>query len=133
MAFSNLNGLTFYLLTSLLLCRLLEFLNDSCPFHLLQVLLQHKDREVHVGEAFGTHDGVAFCILPPLRPPATKCYIFQALMLRMLLRQPIERADAISGWKEFTAKDGRKYYYNKETKESKWTMPEEMIKVEPLA
>lgn len=29
-------------------------------------------------------------------------------------------------WKEFTAPDGRKYYYNKATKESKWTLPDEM-------
>lgn len=29
-------------------------------------------------------------------------------------------------WKEFTAPDGRKYYYNKTTKESRWTMPDEM-------
>lgn len=29
-------------------------------------------------------------------------------------------------WKEYTAPDGRKYYYNRETKESKWTMPEEL-------
>ena len=27
-------------------------------------------------------------------------------------------------WKEFTAPDGRKYYYNKATNESKWTNPE---------
>ncbi len=29
-------------------------------------------------------------------------------------------------WKEFTSPDGRKYYYNKATKESRWTTPEEM-------
>ena len=31
-------------------------------------------------------------------------------------------------WKEHTAPDGRKYYYNKESKESRWVMPEEMKK-----
>ena len=29
-------------------------------------------------------------------------------------------------WKEFSAPDGRKYYYNRTTKESKWQMPEEL-------
>lgn len=32
-------------------------------------------------------------------------------------------------WKEYTSPDGRKYYYNKATKESKWTMPEELKKL----
>lgn len=39
---------------------------------------------------------------------------------------PTERADASTPWKEFTTADGRKYYYNKITKLSKWTMPDEM-------
>ena len=34
----------------------------------------------------------------------------------------------ISDWKEFTAPDGRKYYYNSTTKVSSWTMPEELKK-----
>lgn len=29
-------------------------------------------------------------------------------------------------WKEFVSPDGRKYYYNRTTKESRWTMPDEM-------
>ncbi len=33
---------------------------------------------------------------------------------------------ATTDWKEFTAPDGRKYYYNKTTKESKWTLPDEL-------
>jgi len=39
-----------------------------------------------------------------------------------------EQKDATSSsdWKEFTAPDGRKYYYNKTTKESRWSMPDEM-------
>lgn len=36
---------------------------------------------------------------------------------------PLHSATA---WKEFTAPDGRKYYYNRITKESKWTLPDEM-------
>lgn len=43
-----------------------------------------------------------------------------------LLQLSQERADTSGQWKEFTAPDGRKYYYNKVTKESRWTMPEEM-------
>ncbi|XP_074560461.1 pre-mRNA-processing protein 40A-like, partial [Curcuma longa] len=39
---------------------------------------------------------------------------------------PMQRADASTDWKEFTAADGRKYYYNKVTKQSKWTMPDEL-------
>lgn len=37
-----------------------------------------------------------------------------------------EKEDTAPAWKEFTAPDGRKYYYNKLTKESKWEMPAEM-------
>ncbi|KAL3634100.1 hypothetical protein CASFOL_021154 [Castilleja foliolosa] len=36
------------------------------------------------------------------------------------------RADASTVWKEFTTSEGRKYYYNKETKQSKWTIPDEL-------
>ncbi|KAL3619545.1 hypothetical protein CASFOL_036606 [Castilleja foliolosa] len=36
------------------------------------------------------------------------------------------RADASTVWKEFTTPEGRKYYYNKETKQSKWTIPDEL-------
>ncbi|XP_074564477.1 uncharacterized protein LOC141821011 [Curcuma longa] len=38
----------------------------------------------------------------------------------------ILRADASTDWKEFTTSDGRKYYYNKATKQSKWTIPDEL-------
>ncbi|XP_050943435.1 pre-mRNA-processing protein 40A isoform X1 [Cucumis melo] len=38
----------------------------------------------------------------------------------------IWRADASTNWKEFTSPEGRKYYYNKITKESKWIIPEEL-------
>lgn len=36
-------------------------------------------------------------------------------------------------WKEFSAPDGRKYYYNRTTKESKWQMPEELKQANALA
>ncbi|KAH9655516.1 pre-mRNA-processing protein 40A [Citrus sinensis] len=41
-------------------------------------------------------------------------------------REGDERADAASDWKEFTSPDGRKYYYNKVTKQSKWSIPDEL-------
>ncbi|KAL6010577.1 hypothetical protein ACLOJK_001011 [Asimina triloba] len=37
-----------------------------------------------------------------------------------------QRADASTVWKEFTTPEGRKYYYNKVTKQSKWTIPDEL-------
>ncbi|RZB68211.1 Pre-mRNA-processing protein 40A isoform F [Glycine soja] len=39
---------------------------------------------------------------------------------------PIERADASTVWKEFTSSEGRKYYYNKVTQQSTWSIPEEL-------
>ncbi|XP_031118297.1 pre-mRNA-processing protein 40A isoform X3 [Ipomoea triloba] len=42
------------------------------------------------------------------------------------LMTPLERAEALTGWKEFTTENGRKYYYHKEKKESKWEIPEEL-------
>ncbi|PPD70121.1 hypothetical protein GOBAR_DD32994 [Gossypium barbadense] len=52
------------------------------------------------------------------------------------LMTPIERADASTVWKEFTTPEGETicdqeiafegYYHNKVTKESKWTIPEEL-------
>ena len=42
-------------------------------------------------------------------------------------------ADTASDWKEFTSPDGRKYYHNRKTKESKWTMPEEMKRAQAAA
>ncbi|KAJ4824336.1 hypothetical protein Tsubulata_004299 [Turnera subulata] len=37
-----------------------------------------------------------------------------------------QRADATTDWKEFTSPDGRKYFYNKVTKQSKWEIPAEL-------
>ncbi|KAK1271481.1 Pre-mRNA-processing protein 40A [Acorus gramineus] len=37
-----------------------------------------------------------------------------------------KRADASTVWKEFTTAEGRKYYYNKLTKQSKWVIPDEL-------
>lgn len=34
-------------------------------------------------------------------------------------------AAVAAAWKEHTAPDGRKYYHNRLTKESRWQMPEE--------
>ncbi|KAL8165977.1 hypothetical protein V2J09_007476, partial [Rumex salicifolius] len=44
----------------------------------------------------------------------------------MISVSPHERADASTVWKEFTTPEGKKYYYNKLSKESKWTIPEEL-------
>ncbi|KAF7811098.1 pre-mRNA-processing protein 40A-like isoform X1 [Senna tora] len=41
-------------------------------------------------------------------------------------RRDQNRADASTNWKEYTSPDGRKYYYNKVTRESKWSIPEEL-------
>lgn len=35
-----------------------------------------------------------------------------------------QRAVANQPWKEYTAEGGRKYWYNTETKQSTWEMPE---------
>ncbi|OMO70844.1 hypothetical protein COLO4_28464 [Corchorus olitorius] len=48
------------------------------------------------------------------------------MCLAALLAVFLGRADASTVWKEFTTSDGRKYYYNKVTKQSKWTIPEEL-------
>ncbi|PHT61399.1 hypothetical protein T459_34739 [Capsicum annuum] len=37
-----------------------------------------------------------------------------------------QRADSSTGWREFTRPEGRKYYYNKVTRTSKWRMPDEV-------
>ena len=39
---------------------------------------------------------------------------------------PGAKPEAQCDWKEFTAPDGRKYYHNRKTKESKWHMPDEL-------
>ena len=48
--------------------------------------------------------------------------------LRSCLCLQVEPAKKTSDWKEFTAPDGRKYYYNSATKVSSWTMPDELKK-----
>ncbi|GFP87572.1 pre-mRNA-processing protein 40a [Phtheirospermum japonicum] len=70
---------------------------------------------------------------------AVKCYaqateLFESCFLSLLYSRDIFdlsmlimiRADASTVWKEFTTPEGRKYYYNKETKQSKWTIPDEL-------
>jgi pre-mRNA-processing factor 40 len=37
---------------------------------------------------------------------------------------PLQRALANQPWKEYTAEGGRKYWYNTETKQSSWEMPD---------
>ncbi|CAE6226708.1 unnamed protein product [Arabidopsis arenosa] len=49
----------------------------------------------------------------------------QSSILNPTFEQP-KRADARTDWKEHSSPDGRKYYYNKITKQSTWTMPDEM-------
>lgn len=42
----------------------------------------------------------------------------------ILVAKNIQRALANQPWKEYTAEGGRKYWYNTETKQSSWEMPE---------
>jgi len=37
----------------------------------------------------------------------------------------------VSEWKEYTSPDGRKYYYNKSTRESRWTKPDSLKDQQP--
>jgi len=39
---------------------------------------------------------------------------------------------ADSKWKEFTAEGGKKYYYNEETKETVWDLPQEFKEIAAL-
>ena len=41
-----------------------------------------------------------------------------------LQEKPVVAAPPAAEWKEFTAPSGRKYYHNKATGESKWTLPD---------
>ena len=36
----------------------------------------------------------------------------------------VQPKPVVSEWKEYTSPDGRKYYYNKTTRESRWTKPD---------
>lgn len=44
-----------------------------------------------------------------------------------------ERADAMTNWKEFISPEGKKYYYNKLTRQSRWEMPEELKKAREVS
>ncbi|PHT97323.1 Pre-mRNA-processing protein 40A [Capsicum chinense] len=47
----------------------------------------------------------------------------------------VPREDASTDWREFTSPEGRKYYYNKVTRTSKWRMPDEvkvMLDLNPI-
>uniref|UniRef100_A0A453HET8 WW domain-containing protein n=1 Tax=Aegilops tauschii subsp. strangulata TaxID=200361 RepID=A0A453HET8_AEGTS len=43
------------------------------------------------------------------------------------------RADATTAWNEYTTDEGRKYYHNRVTKKSQWTIPEELKIARELA
>ena len=42
----------------------------------------------------------------------------------MTLANDVQRALANQPWKEYTAEGGRKYWYNTESKQSSWEIPE---------
>lgn len=46
---------------------------------------------------------------------------------------PEKKPEIQCDWKEFTAPDGRNYYYNRVTKQSKWQMPEELKQAQAAA
>jgi pre-mRNA-processing factor 40 len=39
---------------------------------------------------------------------------------------PMERADASTRWKEHRAPDGRVYYYHQDTRETRWSLPDDL-------
>jgi pre-mRNA-processing factor 40 len=45
-------------------------------------------------------------------------------MFVLMLSLRSQRALANQPWKEYTAEGGRKYWYNTETKQSTWEMPD---------
>lgn len=51
-------------------------------------------------------------------------YSFPYCCLNFSLIAHLQRALANQPWKEYTAPGGRKYWYNTETKQSSWEMPE---------
>ncbi|PHT69357.1 hypothetical protein T459_28844 [Capsicum annuum] len=52
--------------------------------------------------------------------------IFRPKTIKLLNATHQKRADASTDWREFTSPEGRKYYYNKVTRTSKWRMPDEV-------
>ena len=42
------------------------------------------------------------------------------------LMTPMERADASTRWKEHRAPDGRVYYYHQDTRETRWSLPDDL-------
>ncbi|KAF9588532.1 hypothetical protein IFM89_013026 [Coptis chinensis] len=51
---------------------------------------------------------------------------FLLQFIYILLQDDTKRADASTDWKEVTSPDGRRYYYNKVARQSKWSLPDEM-------
>ena len=66
-------------------------------------------------------------------PRRQSCHVAAYHNPTLLLLQAQKPADTASDWKEFTSPDGRKYYHNRKTKESKWVMPEEMKRAQAAA
>lgn len=52
-------------------------------------------------------------------------YAFDINLQEQKEKEQKEQKDA-PAWKEFTAPDGRKYYYNRVTKQSSWSVPDEL-------
>ena len=73
------------------------------------LLLQHPDQSDAMDEASGVNDSCGGEIAEWLLEKITD------QSQRALVNQP---------WKEYTAEGGRKYWYNTETKQSSWEMPE---------
>ncbi|KAJ8508895.1 hypothetical protein ONZ45_g8873 [Pleurotus djamor] len=61
-----------------------------------------------------------------VRPVETILHVSLLISTNQDLKTPFERALNDTKWKEYFS-GGRKYYYNTETKESKWDMPDELL------
>lgn len=61
--------------------------------------------------------------------PAEVCFPLTQIALNIMFKKDDtdtldQRALANQPWKEYTAEGGRKYWYNTETKQSSWEMPD---------
>ena len=98
-------------------------MDHSCLQQIMCSLVQALKRK-QGGMSFSCHAKPSVC------PLALSCQTRGSL-----LHSLVTSANALqaSDWKEFTSPDGRKYYHNRKTKESKWTMPEEMKRAQAAA
>jgi len=46
---------------------------------------------------------------------------------------PTDQVSGSSDWREATTADGKKYYYNKRTRQTSWTVPDELVKASQAA